>query len=247
MTTVQDLSGWAQTWPTICLADFAPFLTSRIHPRPDTYYDYWNFRLGQWVGIPQAYTFQVVTDELILLRCSGMVANDQDDLITSFTRFVDKFIYRVEFPAALSRKCQRTTTLPSRRPSKKIKREVTDSSSDELEISEVHRMVKLEPRTLPTSRLGSAPGPPFVSSRLSFPITSPIASGSCWSLFSSLPPPIASTSCLPTLSQRRASSLSPFPSTPSLYNSTFAFSSSSSSLSLPGSSSSNPIHFPEDK
>ncbi|KAJ7884209.1 hypothetical protein B0H14DRAFT_3432620 [Mycena olivaceomarginata] len=32
-TTVQDLPGWAQTWPTIRLADFAPFLTSCIHPR----------------------------------------------------------------------------------------------------------------------------------------------------------------------------------------------------------------------
>ncbi|KAJ7890901.1 hypothetical protein B0H14DRAFT_2689043 [Mycena olivaceomarginata] len=253
--TVQDLPGWAQTWPTIRLADFAPFLTSRIHPRPDTYYDYWNFRLGQWVGIPQAYTFQVVTDEPILLRRSGMAANDQDDLITSFTRFVDRFIYRVEFPAALSLKRQRATTPPSlkrqrattppsRRPSKKIKREVADSSDDELEISEVRRMVKLEPRTPRTSRLGSAPGPPFVSSRLSFHITSPIASGSRWSLS---PPPIASTSCLPSLSQRRASSSSPFPSTPSLYNSTFTTSSSSSSLSSPGSSLSNPVHFLEDK
>ncbi|KAJ7686339.1 hypothetical protein B0H14DRAFT_3057475 [Mycena olivaceomarginata] len=247
--TVQDLPGWAQTLPTIRLADLRPFLTSRIHPRPDTYYDYWNFRLGQWVGIPQAYTFQVVTDEPILLRRSGMAANDQDDLITSFTRFVDRFIYRVEFPAALSLKRpalkrQRATTPPSRRPSKKIKHEVADSSSDELEISKVRRMVKLEPRTPRTSRLGSAPGPLFVSSHLSFHITSPIVSGLRWSLS---PPPIASTSCLPSLSQRRASSSSPFPSTPSLYNSTFTTSSSSSSLSSPGSSLSNPVHFLEDK
>jgi hypothetical protein len=227
----------------IRLADFAPFLTSRIHPRPDTYYDYWNFRLSQWVGIPQAYTFQVVTNELILLHRSRMAVNNQDDLITSFTRFVDRFIYRVEFPAALSLKRQRATTPLSRRPSKKIKHEVADSD-DELEISEVRRMVKLEPHTPPTSRLGSAPGPPFVSLHLSFDISLPIASGSRWSLS---PPPIASTSCLPSLSQHRASSSSPFPSTPSLYRSTFTTSSSSSSLSSPGSSSSNPIHFPKDK
>ncbi|KAJ7693726.1 hypothetical protein B0H14DRAFT_3045122 [Mycena olivaceomarginata] len=227
--TVQDLPGWAQTWPTIRLADFAPFLTSRIHPRPDTYYDYWNFRLGQWVGIPQAYTFQVVTDEPILLRRSGMAANDQDDLITSFTRFVGQVHLSCGVPRRLepqapacndppSLKRQRATTPPSRRPSKKIKHEVADSSSDELEISKVRRMVKLEPRTPRTSRLGSAPGPLFVSSHLSFHITSPLF-GLRWSLS---PPPIASTS-------------------------TFTTSSSSSSLSSPGSSLSNPVHFLEDK
>jgi hypothetical protein len=61
----------------------------------------------------------------------------------------------------LSRKRQCTATLPSRRPSKKIKHEVTDSSSNELEISNVCRMVKLKARTPPTSCLGSAQGPPL--------------------------------------------------------------------------------------
>ncbi|KAJ7886893.1 hypothetical protein B0H14DRAFT_3856564 [Mycena olivaceomarginata] len=78
-----------------------------------------------------------LTDEPILRRRSGML------------------------PIALSRKRQRAATPPSRRSSKKTKREVTDSSSDELEISDVCRMVKLKPRTPPTSCLGSAQGPPL--------------------------------------------------------------------------------------
>ncbi|KAJ7841587.1 hypothetical protein B0H14DRAFT_3457360 [Mycena olivaceomarginata] len=65
-----------------------------------------------------------------------MVINDQDNLIASFTRFVDRFPYRVELPPALSHKCQRTMTPASWHPSKNIKPEVTDSSSDKLEISE---------------------------------------------------------------------------------------------------------------
>jgi hypothetical protein len=48
-TVVQDVTGWAQTWPTIHLSDFTPFLTSHLHPHPDHYF---NFRLGQWVAIP---------------------------------------------------------------------------------------------------------------------------------------------------------------------------------------------------
>jgi hypothetical protein len=101
------------------------------------YYDYWNFQLGQWVTIPQAYAFHVLTDELILLHRLGMVVNNQDNLIASFTRFVDRFLYRVELPPALSCKCQHTMTPASWHPSPKIKPEVTDSSSDELEIREL--------------------------------------------------------------------------------------------------------------
>ncbi|KAJ7351426.1 hypothetical protein DFH08DRAFT_957743 [Mycena albidolilacea] len=117
----------------------------------------------------------VVTDEPILRRRSGVVANDQDDLITS--------------------------TPPSRRPSKKIKREVTDSSSDELKISDVRRMVKLKPRTPPRAAL--------LSSRL--PIHSPIASG--WRR----QPFTASTSRLPALLFTSCLVVT-VPSTPSLYN-----------------------------
>ncbi|KAJ7328473.1 hypothetical protein DFH08DRAFT_815969 [Mycena albidolilacea] len=251
-TPVQDLPSWAQMWPMIHLANFAPFLTSYIHPHPDPYYDYWNFQLGQWVSIPQVYTFYILTDEPILLLCSGMVANeanDQDDLMASFTRFVDRFLYRVELPAALSCKCQHTTTPASQHPSKNIKPKVTNSSSDELEISEVCHMVKLEPHTPPTSHLSSAPGPLFSCSHLSFPIPMTIASGSCQHLFSPSPPPITSTSHLPPLLFMSCciSSLSLLLSTPSLYNITFTTFSSSLSLSSPGSSSSNPIHFPKDK
>ncbi|KAJ7727687.1 hypothetical protein B0H14DRAFT_3001467 [Mycena olivaceomarginata] len=218
--TVQDLPGWAQTWPTIRLADFVPFLTSHIHPRPDTYYDYWNFRLGQWVGIPQAYTFQVVTNEPILLRRSGMAANDQDDLITSFTRFVDRFIYRVEFPAALSLKHQRATT---RRASSASVRRPRRAGA------QARRSSARSP-TPPTTSWRSARFAAWLSSsraHRAHPASAPLQGR--------------------LLSQRRASSSSPFPSTPSLYNSTFTTSSSSSSLSSPGSSLSNPVHFLEDK
>ncbi|KAJ7358500.1 hypothetical protein DFH08DRAFT_953641 [Mycena albidolilacea] len=100
-------------------------------------------------------------------------------------------------------------------------------------------MVKLEPVTPPTFRRRPAPaGPPF---------TATIASTSR-RLLSPSPPPVASSSHLSTSSSfeaRRASSSSPFPSTPSLY---FGYSSASSlSLASAGSSSRNPIHFCDEK
>ncbi|KAJ7893706.1 hypothetical protein B0H14DRAFT_3854486 [Mycena olivaceomarginata] len=72
----------------------------------------------------------------------------------------DGFLAELETGAG-GRPCASAATPPSRRSSKKTKREVTDSSSDELEISDVCRMVKLKPRTPPTSCLGSAQGPPL--------------------------------------------------------------------------------------
>ncbi|KAJ7789658.1 hypothetical protein B0H14DRAFT_2627015 [Mycena olivaceomarginata] len=95
-TVVQDVTGWAQTWPTIHLSDFTPFLTSHLHPHPDQYYDYFNFRLSQWVAIPQVYALDVVTDEPLLFRRVDTVADDQHNIITSFARFVDQSLYPVQ-------------------------------------------------------------------------------------------------------------------------------------------------------
>ncbi|KAJ7855196.1 hypothetical protein B0H14DRAFT_3449220 [Mycena olivaceomarginata] len=240
-TVVQDVDGWALTWPTIHLTDLSPFLLSPAHSRLDAYYDYFNFRIGQWVAIPQAYAFNVITDEPILLRRVDTVADDEDDVVASFTRFVNHNLYPVQLPAALSRKRQRVTTPTSRRLDKRRKHEPADSSSDEVEVSEVTQMVKLEPVTPPTFRRRPAPaGPPF---------TATIASTSRRLLSPSpSPPPVASSSRLSTSSSfeaRRASSSSPFPSTPSLY---FGYSSASSlSLASAGSSSRNPIHFCDEK
>ncbi|KAJ7818327.1 hypothetical protein B0H14DRAFT_3473876 [Mycena olivaceomarginata] len=229
-TVVQDVAGWAQTWPTIHLSDFTPFLTSHLHPHPDRYYDYFNFRLGQWVAIPQAYALDVVTDEPLLLRRVDTVADDQHEIIASFARF------RATTPTS------RATTPTSRHLAKKIKRERTDSSDDDLEVSEVTRMIKLEPVT-PTSRRRPAPGPPFTA----FPYSSQRR------LFSPSPPPVASSSRLPASSSfemRRATSSSPFPPTPSLYRNTYPSSSSSSSslasLSSTGSFT-NPIALLEEE
>jgi hypothetical protein len=80
-TVVQDIASWAVTWPTIHLTDLSPFLLSPVHSRLDTYYDFFNFRMGQWVAIPQAYAFDVATDEPVLLRCVGMVTEDEDNVI----------------------------------------------------------------------------------------------------------------------------------------------------------------------
>jgi hypothetical protein len=72
-------------------------------------------------------------------------------------------------------------------------------------------------------------------------------------LFSPSPPPVASSSRLPTSSSfegRRATSSSPFPLTPSLYRNVYPSSSSSSSslASLsPTGSSTNPIALLEEE
>ncbi|KAJ7861410.1 hypothetical protein B0H14DRAFT_2575997 [Mycena olivaceomarginata] len=221
---VQDVDGWVLTWPTIHLTDLSPFLLS---PRP----------------LPPgcAYAFNVITDELILLCRVDMVADDEDDVVASFMCFVNHNLYPVQLPAALSHKRQCVTTPMSRRLDKRHKHEPADSSSDEVEVSEVTQMVKLEPVTLPTFRRRPAPaGPPF---------TATIASTSRRLLSPSpSPPPVASSSRLSTSSSfeaRRASSSSPFPSTPSLY---FGYSSASSlSLASAGSSSCNPIYFCDEK
>jgi hypothetical protein len=105
------------------------------------------------VGGPQAYTFDIVTDEPVLLRHVGTVAKDEDNVIASFARFLDRNFYPVQLPVAVSRKHHCTmaptghvTTPTSRRLDKrhKIKNEPANSSSDELEVSEVTRMVKLQ-------------------------------------------------------------------------------------------------------
>jgi hypothetical protein len=246
-TVVQDVAGWAQTWPTIHLSDFAPFLTSHLHLHPDLYYDYFNFRLGQWVAIPLAYVLAVVTDEPILLRRVDTVADDQHEVIASFARFVDQSLYPVQLPA-LNRKRQRSTTptsraamSTSRQLTKKIKRERTYSSDDDLEVSEVTRMIKLEPVT-PTARHRPSPGPPFTA----------VTYSSRRRLFSPSPPPVASSSRLPTSSSFemcRATSSSPFPPTPSLYRNTYPSSCSSSSLASLSSigSFTNPIALLEEE
>ncbi|KAJ7882225.1 hypothetical protein B0H14DRAFT_3128867 [Mycena olivaceomarginata] len=137
-TVVQDVAGWALTWPTIHLTDLAPFLLSPVHSRLDAYYELFNFRMGQWVAIPQAYAFDVVTDEPVLLRCVGLrcvgtVADDEDEVIASFARFINRSLYPVHLPAAASRKRQRVTTPTSRRLGKrrKYEPEPAGSSSDE--------------------------------------------------------------------------------------------------------------------
>jgi hypothetical protein len=198
--------------------------------------------MGQWVAIPQAYAFDVVTDEPVFLRHVGTVADDEDEVIASFARFINRSLYPVHLPAAASCKRQRVTTPTSRRLDKrrKYEPEPAGSSSDELEVSEVTRIAKMEPVTPPTFRRHPAPA--------GLPFTATIASTSR-RLLSSSPPPVASSSRLSTSSSfeaRRASSSSPFPSTPSLG---FSYSSaSSSSLASAGSSSCNPIqYFDENK
>ncbi|KAJ7792810.1 hypothetical protein B0H14DRAFT_3889697 [Mycena olivaceomarginata] len=236
-TVVQDVAGWALTWPTIHLTDLAPFLLSPVHSRLDAYYELFNFCMGQWVAIPQAYAFDVVTNEPVLLRRVGTVADDEDEVTASFARFINRSLYPVHLPAAASRKRQRVTTPTSRRLDKrhKYEPEPASSSSDELEVSEVTRIAKMEPVTPPTFRRHPAPA--------GLPFTATIASTSR-RLLSSSPPPVASSSRLSTSSSfeaRRASSSSPFPSTPSLG---FSYSSaSSSSLASAGSSSCNPIQY----
>ncbi|KAJ7894158.1 hypothetical protein B0H14DRAFT_3426925 [Mycena olivaceomarginata] len=223
-TVVQDVAGWAHTWPTIHLSDFAPFLTSHLHLHPDLYYNYFNFRLGQWVAIPQAYALAVITDKPILLRHVDMVANDQHEVMASFLRFVDQSLYPVQLPA-LNRKRQhlitptsRAATPTSRQLTKKIKCERTYSSDDDLEVSEVTCMIKLEP-LMPTA---CRRPPPFTA----------VAYSSRHRLFSLLLPPIASSSRLPTslsFKMCHVTLSSPFPPMPSLYRNTHPSSPSSSS------------------
>jgi hypothetical protein len=172
------------------------FLTLHLHPHPDCYYNYFNFHLGQWVAILQVYAFDVVTNKPLLFRRVDTVADNQHKIIVSFARFIAQSLYPIELPAALNRKRQRATTPTShattptsRHLAKKIKCERTASSDDDLEVSEVMCMVKLEPLT-PTSCRCPAPGPPFTA----FPYSSQHR------LFSPSPLPVASSSRLPTSS-----------------------------------------------
>ncbi|KAJ7763268.1 hypothetical protein B0H14DRAFT_3510641 [Mycena olivaceomarginata] len=137
----------------------------------------------------------------------------------------------------------------------KIKNKPADSS-DELEVSKVTRIVKLEPVMPPTFRSYPAPaGPLFTaailstSHRLLSPLSSSLSTTTSRHLLSSSLPPIASSSCLSTPSlfeAHRMSSSSLFPSAPSLY---FGHSSASllSSLASAGSSFSIPINFLDEK
>ncbi|KAJ7208222.1 hypothetical protein GGX14DRAFT_395883 [Mycena pura] len=258
-TVVQDVAGWAQTWPTIHLSDFTPFLTSHLQPHPDQYYDYFNFRLGQWVAIPQAYAFNVVTDEPLLLRRVDTIAGDQHDIILSFARFVDKFLYPVQLPG-LNRKRRRATTPTSRTPTsrsltKKTKRKRTFSSDDDLEVSEVTRAIKLEPltpRRHHSRRRLFSPSPPPVASSSQLPFETRRASSSspfppASSLHRSIYPSSPSVASSSSSRLSTKTSLSSFPPTPSLYRTLSSSSSSLASLCSTGSST-NPITlFEEEK
>ncbi|KAJ7321143.1 hypothetical protein DFH08DRAFT_970421 [Mycena albidolilacea] len=70
--------------------------------------------------------------------------------------------YPIELPTTLKCKHQHTTTPTSRHLAKRIKREHTYSSNDDLETSEVTCVIKLKPLT-PASRCRPAPGPPFTA------------------------------------------------------------------------------------
>jgi hypothetical protein len=193
--------------------------------------------LGVWVAIPLAYEFTVVTDEPILIRRSGTFAADQAEMIAAFGHLVK----RIVSPALASthRKRQRAAS-PSPRVQRahkntKVEHEASDED-DEIEVSAVCKLIKLEPRTPPAyRRLPPAASPPFASlvastSRLPLPSFSPVASSSRLRLSS------------PSFNSRLASS-SPFPSPPSLLYSTHSSTTSSSLLTSPGSSSVFPISF----
>ncbi|KAJ7312427.1 hypothetical protein DFH08DRAFT_822165 [Mycena albidolilacea] len=239
-TVVQDQPGWETTWPRIRLDDLVPFLTSSTHPCPDQYYDYWNFSLGVWVAIPLAYDFTVLTDEPILICRSGTFAADQAEMVAAFSHLVKRVISPA--PASTRRKRSPSPSVQHARKHIKVKH---DSSDDEIEVSAVRKLIKLEPHTPPAyRRLPPAVSPPFTSlvastSRLPLPSPSPVAS----SLRLRLSPP--------SFDSRLVSS-SPFPSPPSLLYSTHSSTPSSSmhsstpsssSLASPGSSSAFPISF----
>ncbi|KAJ7802248.1 hypothetical protein B0H14DRAFT_3781244 [Mycena olivaceomarginata] len=230
-TVVQDQPGLETTWPRIRLDDLVPFLVSSTHPRPDPYYDHWNFSLGVWVAIPLAYEFTVLTDEPILIRRSGTFAADQAEMVAAFSHLVKRVISPA--PASARRKRSPSPSVQRARKHIKVEHEVSD---DKIEVSAVRKVIKLEPRT-PTAyrRLPPAVAPPFASlgaSTSRLPALSPL--------------PVASSSRLrlssPSFDSRFASS-SPFPSPPSLLYSTHSSTASSSSLASPGSSSAFPISF----
>ncbi|KAJ7351348.1 beta-glucan synthesis-associated protein-domain-containing protein [Mycena albidolilacea] len=81
------LLAWRRHGPTIYLAELPPFLLSSIHSHLDAYYDFHSFCISQWVAIPQAYAFDVVTNEPIL-RHVGMVADDEDNIIVSYSLYL---------------------------------------------------------------------------------------------------------------------------------------------------------------
>jgi hypothetical protein len=224
---VQDQPGWETTWPRIHLNDLIPFLTSRTHPRPDQYYDYWNFSLGVWVTIPLAYDFTVLTDEPILNHRSGTFTANQAKMVTMFSHLVKRVISPT--PTSTCRKCSPSLSVQRTCKHIKVKHEVSD---DEIAVSAVCKVVKLELCTL----LAYCYLPPAVSP----PFASLVASTS--RLLSALP--VASSSCLhvSTPFSSRLASSSPFPSPPSLLYS-MASSAVSSSLTSPSSSSMFPICF----
>ncbi|KAJ7343897.1 hypothetical protein DFH08DRAFT_962042 [Mycena albidolilacea] len=230
-TVFQDQPGWETRWPRIRLNDLVPFLVSSMHPRPDPYYDHWNFSLGVWVAIPLAYEFTVLTDEPILIRHSGTFAADQAEMVAAFSHLVKRVISPA--PASARRKRSPSPSVQRARKHIKVEHEVSD---DEIEVSAVRKVIKLEPHT-PTAyrRLPPAVAPPFASlgaSTSRLPALSPslVASSSRLRLSS------------PLFDSRFASS-SPFPSPPSLLYSTHSSTASSSSLASPGSSSVFPISF----
>jgi hypothetical protein len=181
-----------------------------------------------WVAIPLVYDFTVLTDEPILIRRSGTFTADQAEMVAAFSHLVKNIIS----PAPASTRCKHSPSPSVQRARKHIKVE-HEVSDDEIEVSAVCKVVKLEPRTPPAYRyLPPAVSPPFASLVAS---TSRLLSAS----------PVASSSRLhmsTTFSSRLASS-SPFPSPPSLLYSTASSTVSSSSLASPSSLSMFPISF----
>ncbi|KAJ7871892.1 hypothetical protein B0H14DRAFT_2570615 [Mycena olivaceomarginata] len=123
-TVVQDQPGWETTWPRIRLDDLILFLTLSTHPCPDQYHDYWTFSLGVWLAIPLTYDFTVLTDEPILICRSWTFAANQAEMVAAFSHLV--------------KRCARKHI--------KVKHEVSD---DEIEVSAVCKVVKLEPHMPP--------------------------------------------------------------------------------------------------
>jgi hypothetical protein len=231
-TVVQDQPGWETTWPRIRLDNLVPFLASSTHAHPDLYYDLWNFSLGVWVAIPLAYEFTVVTNESILIRCSGTFAADQAEMIAAFGHLVKRIVSPT--PVSTHRKHQRAAS-PSPRVQRahkntKVEHEASDED-DDIEVSAVRKLIKLEPCTPPAYRR-LPPAASLVAStlRLPLPSFSPVASSSCLCLSS------------PSFNSHLVSS-SPFPSPPSLLYSTHSSTTSSSLLASPSSSSVFPISF----
>jgi hypothetical protein len=152
-------------------------------------------------------------------------------MVAAFSHLVKRVISPA--PASTRRKCSPSPSVQHARKHIKVKH---NSSDDEIEVSAVRKLIKLEPHTPPAyRRLPPAVSPPFASLAVS---TSHLL------LLS--PSPVASSSrlrlSLPSFDSRLASS-SPFPSPPSLLYSMHSNTPSSSSLASPGSSSVFPISF----